>query len=158
MPRAGKTSISANYYLLATGEPEKAIQTYEIWARTLPSQQRAFGNLESTTPIWGNTKKEYCLKISASTRGAQLPTRTPVGLYAALDRRNDARAQYDLEAVAHKVNNPFLHGNRYGVAFLDDDGSGMHKQITTRAANQRGRSFSFASDTEAFHGRPQKSA
>ena len=37
--------ISATYYLLATGELEKAIQTYEMWAQTYPRSSEPFGNL-----------------------------------------------------------------------------------------------------------------
>ena len=49
--------ISANYYLLATGELEKAIQTYEIWARTYPAQQRAFREFRSRLHLSGAIRK-----------------------------------------------------------------------------------------------------
>jgi tetratricopeptide (TPR) repeat protein len=76
-----------------------------------------------------------------------------VGLYAALDRLNDAKAKYE-QAVAHKVNNPFLHGNRYGVAFLESDTSEMQRQVADASAKSgEDVLFSFGSDTEAFHGR-----
>jgi ATP/maltotriose-dependent transcriptional regulator MalT len=70
-----------------------------------------------------------------------------------VQRLEEAREKYD-QAVAHKVNNPFLHGNRYGVAFLENDSSGMEQQIAA-AAGKPGEDvlLSFASDTEAYHGR-----
>jgi serine/threonine protein kinase len=40
-----KFRISASYYLLVTGELEKAIQTYELWAQTYPRNSEPFGNL-----------------------------------------------------------------------------------------------------------------
>ena len=40
-----KFRISANYYLLVTGELEKAIQTYETWAQTYPRNNEPCGNL-----------------------------------------------------------------------------------------------------------------
>ena len=65
----------------------------------------------------------------------------------------DARAKYE-QAVAHKVSNPFLHGNRYGVAFLESDASEMQRQVAEASAKPgEDVLLSFASDTEAFHGR-----
>jgi tetratricopeptide (TPR) repeat protein len=40
-----KLRLSGTYYLLVTGEFEKAIQTYEMWAQTYPRNSEPFGNL-----------------------------------------------------------------------------------------------------------------
>jgi len=76
-----------------------------------------------------------------------------VSLYAAVNRLNDAKAAYQ-QAVAHRVDNPFLHGNRYGVAFLENDTAEMQRQVAA-ASGKAGEDvlLSFASDTEAFYGR-----
>ena len=147
--------ISANYYLLATGELEKAIQTYEIWARTYPRSSEPFGNLGVDYTYLGQYEKGVAASLEdlRLNPGSAAAYTNLVGLYAALDRIDDAKAQYD-QATAHKVNNPFLHGNRYGVAFLENDNLGMQQQIAA-ASGKPGEDvlFSFASDTEAFHGR-----
>jgi len=69
-----------------------------------------------------------------------------------LQHLEKAKEKYD-QAVDHKVNNPFLHGNRYGIAFLENDASGMQQQIAAVAKPGEDVLLSFASDTEAFHGR-----
>ncbi len=147
--------ISANYYLLATGELEKAIQTYEIWARTYPRSSEPFGNLGVDYTYLGQYEKGVAASLEdlRLNPGSAAAYTNLVGLYAALDRLNDSKAQYD-QAITHKVNNPFIHGNRYGVAFLENDNSGMQQQIAD-ASGKPGEDvlFSFASDTEAFHGR-----
>jgi tetratricopeptide (TPR) repeat protein len=147
--------ISANYYLLATGELEKAIQTYEIWARTYPRSSEPFGNLGVDYTYLGQYEKGVAASLEdlRLNPGSAAAYTNLLGLYAALDRLNDAKATY-VQAVAHKVNNPFLHGNRYGVAFLDNDSSEMQQQIAA-ATGKPGEDvlFSFASDTEAFRGR-----
>src|SRR6202023_3862099 len=76
-----------------------------------------------------------------------------VGLYPAVNRPDNAKTKYE-EAIAHKVDNPFLHGNRYGAAFLEDDAAEMQRQVAA-AAGKPGEDvlLSFASDTEAFYGR-----
>ena len=147
--------ISATYYLLVTGELEKAIQTYEMWAKTYPRSSEPYGNLGVDYTYLGEYEKgvEASLEDLRLNPGSAAAFTNLVGLYAALDRLDDAKMQYE-QAVAHKVNNPFLHGNRYGVAFLGNDDSGMQQQIAL-ASGKPGEDvlLSFASDTEAFHGR-----
>jgi eukaryotic-like serine/threonine-protein kinase len=147
--------ISANYYLLVTGELEKAIQTYEIWARTYPRSSEPFGNLGVDYTYLGQYEKGMAASLEDLhlNPGSAAAYTNLIGLYAALNRLNDAKGTYD-QAIAHKVNNPFLHGNRYGVAFLEHDSSEMQRQIAA-ASGKPGEDvlLSFASDTEAFHGR-----
>jgi eukaryotic-like serine/threonine-protein kinase len=147
--------LSATYYLLVTGELEKAIQTYTLWAKTYPRSSEPFGNLGVDYTYLGQYEKgvEASLEDLRLNPGSAAAYTNLVGLYAAVQRLEEAREKYD-QAVAHKVNNPFLHGNRYGVAFLENDSSGMEQQIAA-AAGKPGEDvlLSFASDTEAYHGR-----
>jgi eukaryotic-like serine/threonine-protein kinase len=150
--------ISATYYLLVTGELEKAIQTYEMWAKTYPRSSEPYGNLGVDYTYLGEYEKgiEASLEDLRLNPGSAAAFTNLVGLYAALDRLDDAKMQYD-QAIAHKVSNPFLHGNRYGVAFLANDDPGMQQQVA-EASGKPGEDvlLSFASDTEAFHGRLTK--
>ena len=76
-----------------------------------------------------------------------------MGLYPAVNRLDEASAKYQ-QAVEHKVDNPFLHGNRYGAAFLQNDTAEMQRQLAA-TSNKPGEDvlLSFASDAEAFYGR-----
>jgi tetratricopeptide (TPR) repeat protein len=147
--------ISATYYLLVTGELDKAIQTYEMWAKTYPRNGEPYGNLGVDYSYLG----QYERGVTASLEDLRLNPGSAaaftnlVGLYTALDRLDDAKAKYK-EAVEHKVDNPFLHGNRYGVAFLESDTSEMKRQVAA-ASGKPGEDIllSFESDTEAFYGR-----
>ena len=150
-----KFRISANYYLLVTGELEKAIQTYETWAQTYPRNNEPFGNLGVDYTYLGL----YESAVNASLEdlrlfpGSAAAFTNLVGLYTALNRPEDAKAKYQ-EAIAHKVNNPFLHGNRYGVAFYEGDVAEMERQVDGQK-DKPGADvlLSFASDTDAFYGR-----
>ena len=147
--------ISATYYLLVTGELEKAIQTYEMWAQTYPRSSEPFGNLGVDYTYLGQYEKgvEASLDDLRLNPGSAAALTNLVSLYAALGHIDDAKAKYE-QAVARKVNNPFLHGNRYGVAFLESDASEMQQQIADASAKPgEDVLLSFASDTEAFHGR-----
>jgi serine/threonine protein kinase len=147
--------ISGTYYLLVTGELEKAIQAYEMWAKTYPRNGEPYGNLGVDYSHLG----QYDKAVAASLEdlhlnpGSAAAFTNLVGLYAALDQLDNAKSKYK-EAIEHKVNNPFLRGNRYGVAFLENDTVEMTQQIAA-TSGKPGEDIllSFASDTEAFYGR-----
>ena len=147
--------ISGSYYLLATGELEKAIQVYEQWAQTYPRNSEPFGNLGVAYTYLGQYEKA----ITASTEDLRLNPGSAaaftnlLGLYAAVNQIHEADVAYQ-QAIAHKVDNPFLHGNRYGVAFLADDSAEMQRQVAA-VTGKPGEDvlLSFESDTEAFYGR-----
>lgn len=149
-----KLRISGSYYLLATGELEKAIQVYELWAQTYPHNSEPFGNLGVDYTYLG----QYKSAITASLEDLRLNPGSAaaytnlVGLYPAVNRLDEANATYQ-QAIAHKVNNPFLYGNRYGAAFLENDTAEMQRQVAS-ATGKPGEDvlFSFESDTAAFYG------
>jgi eukaryotic-like serine/threonine-protein kinase len=150
-----KLRISASYYLLVTGELEKAIQTYELWAQTYPRNSEPFGNLGVDYTYLGQYEKGIASSLEdlRLNPGSAAAFTNLVGLYPAVNQLDNAKAKYQ-EAIAHKVDNPFLHGNRYGAAFLENDTAEMQRQVAA-AAGKPGEDvlLSFASDTEAFYGR-----
>jgi len=149
-----KFRISGSYYLLATGELEKAIQVYELWAQTYPRNSEPLGNLGVDYTYLG----QYGKAITASREDLRLNPGSAaaytnlVGLYPAVNQLDEADLTYQ-QAIAHKVNNPFLHGNRYGVAFLANDTAEMQRQVAA-AAGKPGEDvlLSFQSDTAAYYG------
>ncbi len=150
-----KFRISSSYYLLVTGELEKAVQTYELWAETYPRNSEPFGNLGVDYTYLGQYEKGITASLEdlRLNPGSAAAFTNLVGLYPAVNNLDDARGKYE-QAVAHKVDNPFLHGNRYGAAFLENDTAEMQRQVDA-AMGKPGEDvlLSFASDTEAFYGR-----
>jgi serine/threonine protein kinase/Flp pilus assembly protein TadD len=150
-----KFRISGAYYLLVTGELERAIQTYEMWAQTYPRNSEPFGNLGVDYTYLGQYEKAVTASLEdlRLNPGSAAAFTNLVGMYSAVNRLDDAKANYQ-QAIAHKVDNPFLHGNRYGVAFLENDTAEMQRQVA--AVNGKPGEdvlLSFESDTEAFYGR-----
>ncbi len=150
-----KFRISSSYYLLVTGELEKAIETYELWAQTYLRNSEPFGNLGVDYTYLGQYEKGITASLEdlRLNPGSAAAFTNLVGLYPAVNNLDEARAKYE-QAVAHKVDNPFLHGNRYGAAFLENDAAEMQRQVDA-AMGKPGEDvlLSFASDTEAFYGR-----
>jgi serine/threonine protein kinase/tetratricopeptide (TPR) repeat protein len=149
-----KFRISGAYYLLVTGELERAIQTYEMWAQTYPRNSEPFGNLGVDYTYLGQYEKGITASLEdlRLNPGSAAAYTNLVGLYPAVNHLDDAKAEYQ-QAIAHKVDNPFLHGNRYGVAFLENDKAEMQRQLAS-ANGKVGEDvlLSFESDTEAFYG------
>ncbi len=149
-----KFRISAAYYLLVTGELEKAIQTYEVWTQTYPLNSEPFGNLGVDYTYLGQYEKAVIASLEdlRLNPGSAAAYTNLVGLYPAVNRLDESDAKYQ-QAVAHKVDNPFLHGNRYGAAFLENNTAEMQRQIAA-SSGKPGEDvlLSFESDAEAFYG------
>lgn len=150
-----KFRISAAYYLLVTGELDKAIQAYEVWTQTYPLNGEPFGNLGVDYVYLGQYEKAVAASLEdlRLNPGSAAAYTNLVGLYPAVNRLDEADAKYQ-QAIAHGVDNPFLHGNRYGAAFLENDTAEMQRQIAM-SNGKPGEDvlLSFESDAEAFYGR-----
>jgi eukaryotic-like serine/threonine-protein kinase len=150
-----KFRISAAYYLLVTGELEKAIQTYEVWTQTYPLNSEPFGNLGVDYTYLGQYEKAVTASLQdlRLNPGSAAAYTNLVSLYPAVNRLDEADAKYQ-QAIAHKVDNPFLHGNRFGAAFLENDTAEMQRQVAA-SSGKPGEDvlLSFESDAEAFYGR-----
>ncbi len=58
-----KFRITATYYLLVTGELEKAIQNYELWAQTYPRSSEPYGNLGVDYTFLGDYQKAVAASL-----------------------------------------------------------------------------------------------
>jgi eukaryotic-like serine/threonine-protein kinase len=151
--------ISAYYYHLVTGELEKAIATYQLWAQTYPRDNAPRSNLGV---IYGYLGR-YDQAVKAIGENIQLNPSSSVGYtnlvsdYMALGRLSDAKATY-YQAISSNLDNPFLHLNFYGLAFLEGDVAEMQRQA--ESANGQGQAenllLSAQSDTEAYYGHLSK--
>jgi serine/threonine protein kinase/tetratricopeptide (TPR) repeat protein len=150
-----KFRISAFYYSYVTGELQKAIQTYELWDQAYPRDFVPHGNLGNVYSFLGQYDKAAAetLAVLRLNPGSGVGYTNLVYFYAFLDRLNEAKATYQ-EALALKLEQPVLHANRYGVAFLEGDAAEMGRQVAW-AGGKPGADdvlLSYQSDTEAFSG------
>jgi len=147
--------ISAYYFARVTGELEKAIETYTLWAQIYPQDDAPRNNLAVDYCYLGQYEKAEAetleqLRLNPDS-GAGYSNL--VSLYAQLNRLDEAKVGYQ-QALARKLDNPVLHGNRYEIAFLEGDAREMQSQVAL-ATDGPGADLllSYESDTEAFHGR-----
>jgi tetratricopeptide (TPR) repeat protein/predicted Ser/Thr protein kinase len=151
--------ISGTYYTYVTGEVEKANRMYIELAQAYPRDSFSRSNLGANYMILGRFENAVApiletirLRPDDGVAYANLMLAN-VGL----NRLDDAKAVYE-QAVAHKLDEVYLHQARYLLAFRQGDTAEMEKQ----AQWSRGKEgiedafLSMQSDTEAFYGHLRK--
>jgi eukaryotic-like serine/threonine-protein kinase len=151
-----KCHISSVYYQIATGELEKANQTYEVCIQVYPRDDVAYGNLGMDYMLLGQYEKA----ATETREGLRLePTDVTeyvnLGLiYMALNRFDEARTTTE-EALGQKLDAIPLHMNLYALAFFQGNVAAMMQQADWAIGKPgaEDQMLSLESDTEAWSGR-----
>jgi serine/threonine protein kinase/Flp pilus assembly protein TadD len=155
-----KYYISCTYFTLVTGELEKAIQQYELWIRDYPRDYVAETNLGVNYFTVGQFER-----AAAVTREAlRLEPSSIIGYnnlgvaYFSMNRLDEAKSTFD-EALARKLDGPYLRQSIYYLDFLRKDAPGMQQQFAWAKGKPGAEDIllSAESDTQADYGRLQKS-
>ena len=154
-----KYHIEAGYYDIVLGDSERALQVFDLWARTYPRDDIAVSNLGNEHIYLGR----YDLSVSESLASLHLNADSWVTYanlgqgYLALNRLDEAKAMYD-QAFAHKLEAPQLHFGLYQIAFLRSDATGLQQQFAWANGKSSAEDLllSAQSDTHAFHGQLAK--
>jgi eukaryotic-like serine/threonine-protein kinase len=149
-------SIEAAYYLIWTGELEKAAQTYELWRKSYPRDYVPCTNLGFIYVSLGSLDKALeqareALRMQPNDGGSYSNLG---GEYQNLNRLDDAEAVYK-QAIERKVEGPYLLVNLYVLAFLKGDAPAMARSAMDAAGRPGVEDLLFATkaDTEAWHGK-----
>ncbi|MFZ0135434.1 MAG: protein kinase [Candidatus Sulfotelmatobacter sp.] len=154
-----KYYISCTYFTLVTGELEKAIQQYELWIQDYPRDYVALTNLGVNYFTMGQFER-----AAAVTREAlRLEPASIVGYnnlgvaYFSMNRLDEAKSTFD-EALAQKLDGPYLRQSIYYLDFLRKDAPGMQQQFAWAMGKPGAEDIllSAESDTQADYGRLQK--
>jgi eukaryotic-like serine/threonine-protein kinase len=153
--------ISSNYYLLTTGQLDKASQAFQLWAQTYPREYYPHINLGVICEALGQYDQGLAEYVEAMRLNQEMGS-VYVDLvltYSYLNRRGDAKAVYE-QALARKLDSPVLREARYQVAFLEGDAAEMERQVAW-SAGRIGTEDSFLSlqsNTLAYSGRLVKAS
>ncbi len=148
--------IEGNYYLIATGELEKAAQTFELWQQTYPRDGFPHTNLAYISCFLGNW--ERALKESQEAMRLE-PNMVADYLnlafaYTTLNRLDEAEAVYK-QAEERKLDNELLLQSRYWFALLKGDAAQM-AQLASVAMGKPGAEdllLATQADTEGWYGK-----
>src|SRR5208337_2076690 len=119
-------TIEGTYYMVATGEVEKAAQTYELWQQAYPRDDLPYRMLGVVSTVLGNWEKALeewreALRLEPN----MVDNYVDLGVaYATLNRLDEAEAVYR-QAEERKLEDELLLQNRYYLAFLRGDAAQM---------------------------------
>jgi serine/threonine protein kinase/DNA-binding winged helix-turn-helix (wHTH) protein len=151
-----KFQIEARYYANATGELEKAAETFQLWQQTYPKSDPPYRGLAFVAANLGDHEKGLQQRLEAlrlePNNGINYGA---VGAeYAALNRLDDAEAVYK-QAEDRKLESEDLPLDRYVLAFLKGDTAQM-TQVAVGAMGKPGTEdlvLASQADTEGWYGR-----
>jgi eukaryotic-like serine/threonine-protein kinase len=150
--------ITAFYYYYVTGEDEKAIEAYELWAKSYPRDMVPPGNLGVLYSDFG----QYDKALSELEEGQRLePARAGYSNLAAIDlalnRPEDAEKVFQ-QAKANGIDGIDIRGALYALHFLRGNAQGMEQQVSWAAGRpgEEDAMLSTQSDTDAYFGRLQR--
>ena len=124
-----KLHITSMYYMAATGELDKAVETFREWQENYPRDEIAYINLGSLYGIEGKVEQG----LEQTRQGLRLnpdnviAAENVVGYLGGLGRSEEARQVYQ-ETVARKMDDDTLHIDRYGLEFVASNPKGMAEQ------------------------------
>jgi len=151
-----KYYIASVYFAYVTGELEKAIQSYQLWAQSYPrdwlpylNQGAAYGSIGQYEKGAEATRESLKLYPDNVTAYENLG-----GFYLALNRFPEAR-DVTGQAQERKLDEEVLHTNLYALAFLQGDSAGMSQQAAwfKGKAEVENEILAMESATEAYFGR-----
>jgi len=147
--------ITTLYYDLATGDVNKAIESYKDWVRLYPRDDIAKGNLSSEFFVVGdyNQSASYAQQALSMDPGSAAWYENLSTADIALLRLDDAQAILN-QAIAHKLDDPSIHADLYALAFLRGDSAAMEREMVWSAGKPGGEDTMLAlqADTEAYAG------
>jgi serine/threonine protein kinase/tetratricopeptide (TPR) repeat protein len=151
-----RVSIEGNYYFVATGELEKAAQTFELWQQTYPRDDFPYRRLGLISALMGNWEKaleEWREALRLEPNGVANYLNLGIA-YTTLNRLDEAEAVYQ-QAEERKLENEFLLANRYSLAFLKGNAAQM-AQLLSAAMGKPGYEdelLTRQADTEGWYGK-----
>jgi len=148
--------IATNYSQIVTGDLRQANETAALWAQAYPRDEYPHNILGVNYEFLG----QYQSAVAEMTEAVRL---NPEGVilhsnlmeeYTALDRLEEAKATYRI-ALEHKLEHPYLHANKYGIAFLEGDVAEMNRQVAWVTGQKGAEDFllSIQSDSKAYFGK-----
>jgi len=150
--------ISAFYFQNVTGEIDKAIEAYTLWAKSYPRDMVPHGNVGSLYSSLGEYDKAIAEAETAQrleltiTDYANLATD-----YLAVNRNEDARKTL-AEAQQNHFDGLFIRSDLYSLAFLANDAAEMARQVAWAAGRpgEEDQMLNDEADTQAYYGHMTK--
>jgi DNA-binding winged helix-turn-helix (wHTH) protein/tetratricopeptide (TPR) repeat protein len=148
-----RLAIGADYYLNATGELDKAAQTYEEWIKSYPRDDEPYSSLGIVYASRGQYEKATEITTQALRLEPSLGAYANLASYALALQRFDEVRRITHEAQARKMDVFLFRSALYTLAFIGADSAAMAEQQQWFAGKpEENLGLALASDTAAFGG------
>ncbi len=149
-----KLVITATYYQVVTGEPDKASQSFQEEIESYPRDFPAYVNLGNVYAAQGQYEQAVEItKQALRLAPDRLPNYVNLANYFLAMQRFDETRQIIHEALARKLDSFIFHNALYALAFLGSDPAAMTEQKQWFAGRpEENIGLALASDTEAHGG------
>jgi len=148
--------IEGGYYLMATGELDKAAQTCELWQQTYPRDAQPYRSLGLISLFLGNWEKALEeLREALRLEPNSVYNYRNLGIaYTTLNRLDEAEAVYR-QAEERKLEAALLLQGRYRLAFLKGNAAQMAQLVSAAMGKPGSEDLLLASqaDTEGWYGK-----
>ncbi|HKY29383.1 MAG TPA: protein kinase [Pyrinomonadaceae bacterium] len=126
-----KFLISSNYYWDVTGELDKVIETYKLWARTYPRDDEPPNSLSVLYSELGQYEKaieEAQEALRRGSSGSAVPYSNLARAFRGRNRLEEAKATIQ-QGMAQKFDTAGYHNALYIVGFIESDEATMQQQV-----------------------------
>jgi DNA-binding winged helix-turn-helix (wHTH) protein/tetratricopeptide (TPR) repeat protein len=154
-----RLTISADYYSYATGELDKAAQTFQEEMEIYPREDAAYVNLGLVYAAQGQYEKATEITTQVARRAPDAVSEYEnLANYALALQRYDETRQVIHEAQSRNIDDFILHNASYALAFVGADPAAMAEQEKWFASKAEFDNVGLAleSDTEAYAGHLRK--
>jgi eukaryotic-like serine/threonine-protein kinase len=153
-----KFYITAHHYDFGTGEIQKAIDTYKLWAQTYPRDFIPYDDLSVEYDFLG----QYDQALEWGLKDIRLDPKDPYGYwglaaaYFGQNRFDEAKAVID-QGPAQHADGPILHQFLYWVAFHQGDEAEMQRQAAwSKGKQSEPLMLMVQGNTQAYYGKLAK--
>jgi len=153
-----KYRISALYFQNVTSEVEKAMEAYELWAKSYPRDLVPHTNLGALYSGLGQYDKAIAeTEVSQRLEPTINAYANLASNYINVNRLKDAR-QILQEAQQKNFDDLFIRADLYSMAFLSGDAAEMERDVAWAAGrpNEEDQMLNIHTDTQAYYGRVEK--
>jgi eukaryotic-like serine/threonine-protein kinase len=155
-----KLHITSMYYMVGTGELDKAIETFREWEENYPRDDTAYINLSALEAFEGKLEQgaeqtRIALRLNPdNVIGAE----DMLGFLVGLGRWDEARQLYQ-QTMARNLDDDTLHVVVYGAEFVEKNPKGMTEQVAWFEGRPEFQHeiLALEADTEAYAGHVAKS-
>jgi serine/threonine protein kinase/tetratricopeptide (TPR) repeat protein len=154
-----KLHITSMYYMAATGELDRAIETFREWEENYPRDDVAYTNLGTLYATEGKMEQgtEQTREGLRLNPDNVIAAENLLGFLVSLGHFDEARQVYQ-QTIARKLDDDTLHNVLYGVEFIARNPKGMAEQVAWFEGRPelQHEILALESNTESYYGHVAK--